>query len=135
MRTKIFMAIAIVFLGVSTALQAQPGRGRKAPEFPNKEMIQELKLTDEQVANLKKGDAELRAKMEASRANKEISRDEIREAMKKMRAERNEMVKKNLTPEQYNAYLELEKKFVQNRFQHQGERPQGEAPQGNAPTE
>lgn len=135
MKTKLFMVLAIVLMCVCSSLQAQPGKVRKVPEFPNKQMIKELKLTDEQVANLKKDNAELRAQMEASRDKKEVSRAEMKEAMVKMRAARNEMVKKNLTPEQYKIYLELEKKKAENGRRPQGDKPEGEGPQGDRPLE
>jgi len=140
MRTKLFMLLAIVLMGLSSTLQAQPGKGRKAPDFPSKQMIEELKLTDDQVANLKKGDTELRTQMQATWEKKDVSREEMKEAMGKMREARNEMVKKNLTPEQYTKYIELEKKNPRNGREPQGdrpndERPQGDAPQGDAPTE
>jgi len=126
MKTKLFILLAIVLMGVCSSLQAQPGGGRKAPEFPSKEMIKELKLTDDQIANLKKGDAELRTQMKATWEKKDVSREEMKEAMKKMRTARNEMVKKNLTPEQYNSYLELEKKNAKNGHRPQGPRPEGD---------
>jgi Spy/CpxP family protein refolding chaperone len=135
MRTKLFMILAIVLMGLSSTLQAQPGRGRKAPEFPSKQMIKELKLTDDQVANLKKGDTELRTQMQATWEKKDVSREEMREAMGKMIEARNEIVKKNLTPEQYTKYVELEKKNPRNGRGPQGGRPGGEGTQGGAPTE
>lgn len=129
MKTKLFMMLAIVLMGVCSSMHAQSGNGRRVQEFPSKQMIQELKLTDEQVANLKKGNEELRAQMEAARQNKDVSREERRATMEKMRAARNEMVKKNLTEEQYKAYLELEKKNANNRRQMNGD-PQGPRPDG-----
>lgn len=135
MKTKLFMVLVIVLMSVCSSLQAQPGRERKAPEFPGKQMIKELKLTDEQVANLKKGNSELRTQMEASREKKDLSRAEMKETMEKMRAARNEMVKKNLTPEQYEKYLELVKKFARNNHEPQGDRPNNGGPQGEKWTE
>ena len=68
-----------------------------------------MKLTDAQVANIKKDNEELRAQMRASRENKEFSREDMKAMMDKMRAARDEIMKKNLTDEQYKAYVEFEK--------------------------
>ncbi len=132
MKTKLFMTLVLVLMGMCS-LQAQPGQGRRGPEFPSEQMIKELKLTDEQVANIKKENAELRAQMRASRENKEYSREDMKAMMDKMRAARDEMMKKNLTADQYKAYVEFEKNNAKNR--PEGTRPEGRGPQGGAPTE
>lgn len=132
MKTKFFMTLVLVLMGMCS-LQAQPGQGRRGPEFPSEQMIKELKLTDEQVANIKKENAELRAQMRASRENKEYSREDMKAMMDKMRAARDEMMKKNLTADQYKAYVEFEKNNAKNR--PEGPRPEGRGPQGGAPTE
>jgi hypothetical protein len=113
------------------SLQAQPGQGRRSPEFPSEQMIKELKLTDDQVANIKKENEELRAQMRASRENKEFSREDMKAMMDKVKAARDEMMKKNLSADQYKAYVEFEKNNAKNR----GPRPEGRGPQGGAPTE
>lgn len=130
MKTKFFMTLVLVLMGMCS-LQAQPGQGRRGPEFPSERLIKELKLTDAQVANIKKDNEELRAQMRASRENKEFSREDMKAMMDKMRAARDEIMKKNLTDEQYKAYVEFEKNNAKNR----GPRPEGRRPQGNAPTE
>jgi Spy/CpxP family protein refolding chaperone len=132
MKTKFFMTLVLALMGMCS-LQAQPGQGRRGPEFPSEQMIKELKLTDEQVANIKKENAELRDQMRASRENKEFSREDMKAMMDKIRAARDEMMKKNLTADQYKAYVEFEKNNARNR--PQGPRPEGRGPQGNAPTE
>lgn len=130
MKTKFFMTLVLVLMGMCS-LQAQPGQGRRGTEFPSERLIKELKLTDAQVANIKKDNEELRAQMRASRENKEFSREDMKAMMDKMRAARDEIMKKNLTDEQYKAYVEFEKNNAKNR----GPRPEGRGPQGNAPTE
>jgi Spy/CpxP family protein refolding chaperone len=130
MKTKFFMTLVLVLMGMCS-LQAQPGQGRRGPEFPSERLIKELKLTDAQVANIKKDNEELRAQMRASRENKEFSREDMKAMMDKMRAARDEIMKKNLTDEQYKAYVEFEKNNAKNR----GPRPENRGPQGNAPTE
>ena len=64
MKTKFFMTLVLVLMGMCS-LQAQPGQGRRGPEFPSERLIKELKLTDAQVANIKKDNEELRAQMRA----------------------------------------------------------------------
>ena len=43
MKTKFFTTLVLVLMGICS-LQAQPGQGRRGPEFPSEQMIKELKL-------------------------------------------------------------------------------------------
>lgn len=121
MKTKFYLMLAFLLTSVCVSLQAQD-QPRKAPVFPGEKMIKELKLTDQQVADLKKGDADIRTQMQSLR-DQNLPREERRAAMEKLRTSRDEMIKKILTEEQYKAYIEMRQK-QENRRQMQG-RPDG----------
>ncbi len=119
MKTNFFMTLAIVLTCACSSLQAQQ-QGRGGRDILNENMIKELKLTDQQVTNIKKADADLKTQMQTLRDNKSLSKKEIKEAMDKMREDRKAILKNNLTTEQYITYLEqqierLQKMNMENR--------------------
>lgn len=140
MKTKFFMTLAIVLISACSSLQAgQPDKEKRDRVFPNEKMIKELKLSDKQVADLKKGDADLQVQMKALRDQKELSKKEMKESVEKMKDARTEMIKKNLTKEQYVTYLELQndrlQKMNSKKGKQYGPRPQRPEAQGEKPTE
>ncbi|MBP1594516.1 MAG: hypothetical protein H6Q12_1534, partial [Bacteroidetes bacterium] len=106
MKTKLFMALAIVLMSVCSSLQAQEVKKERA--FPNEKMIKELNLTDKQVAKLKEGDADLKSQMKALRDKEKQSKIELKDSMKKLKDARKDMIKKSMTTEQYISYLEMQ---------------------------
>ncbi|WP_353334106.1 hypothetical protein [Bacteroides sedimenti] len=107
MKTKLFMVLTIIMMGVCTSLQAQ-NQQKKERTFPGERMIKELNLSDKQVADLKKADSDITVQMKAIRDQRENSRKEMKESLEKIKDSRREMFKKSLTTEQYIKFLELE---------------------------
>jgi len=129
MKTKLFMTLAIVLMSVCTSLQAgQPDKDKKDRIFPNEKMIKELNLSDKQIENLQKADNELKAKMESFRDQKNAFKKEMKGEMKKMKDDRREMLKSNLSKDQYIAYLELQVDRLQ-KMNFRNKRPHGPRPQ------
>ncbi|WP_321519122.1 hypothetical protein [uncultured Bacteroides sp.] len=129
MKTKLFMTLAIVLMSVCTSLQAgQPDNDKKDRVFPNEKMIKELNLSDKQIANLQKADNELKAKMQSFRDQKKAFKKEMKGEMSKMKDDRREILKNNLSKDQYIAYLELQVDRLQ-KMNFKNGRPHGQRPQ------
>jgi len=129
MKTKLFMTLAIMLMSVCTSLQAgQPDKDKKDRVFPNEKMIKELNLSDKQIANLQKADNELKAKMQSFRDQKKAFKKEMKGEMKKMKDDRREILKSNLSKDQYIAYLELQVDRLQ-KMNFKNGRPHGPRPQ------
>lgn len=73
-------------------------------------MIEELKLDDKQAADFRKVEADFREQMKKEREAVKEDREKMREKMTAMRTEKDAQIKKILTDEQYNQYLERQKK-------------------------
>jgi len=129
MKTKLFMTLAIALMSVCTSLQAgQPDKDKKEHVFPNEKMIKELNLSNKQIANLQKADNELKAKMQSFRDQDKAFKKEMKGEMNKMKDDRREMLKNNLSKDQYIAYLEMQVDRLQKRNFRDG-RADGQRPQ------
>lgn len=129
MKTKIFVTLAIVLMSVCSSLQAgQPDRSKRNGEFPSKQMIKELNLSDKQIENLQKADNEFKAKAQSFRDQKKTFKKEMKGEMKKMKDDRREMLKNNLSKDQYIAYLEKQVDRLQKR-NFRNARPHVQRPQ------
>lgn len=136
------MTLVIILMSVCSPLQAgQPDkvkREKKERAFPSEQMINELKLTDKQVAKLKEGNADIKSEMKALRDKNKLAKKEMKESMNKIKDARKEMIKKSMTTEQYITYLELQVERLQKmnfkkgkklhapkpQFEHQKQKPQ-----------
>lgn len=129
MKTKFLISLAIVLMSVCSSLQAgQPDRDKRNGEFPSKQMIKELNLSDKQIENLQKADNEFKAKVQSFRDQKKAFKKEMKDGMMKMKDDRREMLKNNLSKDQYIAYLEMQVDRLQKMNFRNG-RPHGPRPQ------
>jgi hypothetical protein len=107
MKAKLLMPLAIMLMGVSLSVQASgPDKEKKERVFPSEQMIKELNLSEKQIADLKKADGEFKSKMQSLRDKNKAERKEMKESMKQMKDDRRDILKKNLTKDQYITYLE-----------------------------
>ena len=110
---KKVIGLFLVILISSTTVFAQSGnrQGRKGdPSKRSEKMIEELKLDDKQAADFRKVEADFREPMKKEREAVKEDREKMREKMTAMRTEKDAQIKKILTDEQYNQYLERQKK-------------------------
>lgn len=139
---KVIGLCVVVLLG-SASVFAQ-GEGRRAGKERQREdskrfekWAEELKLSDDQVAQFEKLNVEHREKMKADREAMRAERQKQREKMIAMRDQRHEEVKKILSDEQYQQYVEKRKigmerqKEMLSKNREKGERPdhKGRRPQ------
>lgn len=129
MKTNFFVTLAIVLMSVCSSLQAgQPDRSKRNGDFPSKQMIKELNLSDKQIENLQKADNEFKAKAQSFRDQKKAFKKEMKGEMKKMKDDRREMLKNNLSKDQYITYLEMQVDRLQKKNFRDG-RPHAQRPQ------
>lgn len=110
---KKVIGLFLVILISSTTAFAQSGnrQGRKGdPSKRSEKIIEELKLDDKQAADFRKVEADFREQMKKEREAVKEDREKMREKMAVMRTEKDAQIKKILTDEQYNQYLERQKK-------------------------
>lgn len=138
MKKVIGLLVVILLSSVSVFAQSEgkhagKTRHNKGGRNHLERLTEELKLSNEQVARFEKLQAEQREKMKAERslikADREKQRQLHQEKMIAMRDQRNEEVKKILSEEQYQQYLEKQKagmerqKDKKNKDREKGNRP------------
>nr|WP_129731944.1 Spy/CpxP family protein refolding chaperone [Parabacteroides goldsteinii] len=120
---KKVIGLFLVILISSTTVFAQSGnrQGRKGdPSKRSEKIIEELKLDDKQAADFRKVEADFREQMKKEREAVKEDREKMREKMTAMRTEKDAQIKKILTDEQYNQYLERQKKVDSPRKKGHG---------------
>ncbi len=130
MKTFLSVVMTLIVISSLNLVIAQPGGGRGGPNMDPAEMANRqtermttaLELSEEQAANIKEINLTYADIVMEARENRSGDREEMREKMQGIRADRNEELKTVLTEEQYTTYLELEAKQRANR----GERGKGE---------
>jgi|WetSurMetagenome_2_1015567.scaffolds.fasta_scaffold182670_2 hypothetical protein len=108
---KVLMMVFVAMMAMGS--YAQMGNPQnKQKEFPSKELVQALNLSQDQVAKLKSADADFKAKkkeeMQKMMQDEKAQKMDMKEVMSKEKSERLDMIKKNLSPEQYVGFLEFE---------------------------
>lgn len=132
---KKVLGLCVVILLSSVSVFAQ-GKGQRAGKERVRDhskrfekLAEELKLSDTQIAEFEKLNATHKEKMQAEREAMKAEREKQKEKMIAMRDQRNEEVKKILSDEQYQLYVEKQKagmekqreKMSKNR--EKGDRP------------
>ena len=108
---KIFVASFLLMFAFMVSAQQGGGgqRGQMTPEQMAQryeQMKKDLKLTDKQLDDIKKIEADYRTKMTAAREKAGGDRDKMREEMTKLRNEQNAKVKPLLKEDQYTKYVD-----------------------------
>lgn len=113
---KKVLGLFLVILVCSVSMHAQKGKkdGRMGdPSKRMEQMITDLKMNDTQAADFRKIHQDFMEKMRKERdeiqKDMQTDRTKMREKMEKMREDRNAEIKKILTEDQYNQYLEKQK--------------------------
>ena len=117
----------IALLFVNVALIAQSGNGRpEGPRGPRGENFEKLKaelqLTDDQVAQWKEVQENMRAQLQELRDDESMERSQKREKIKEMRDAVNESIKGILTEEQYTRLEELRATRQERRANGKGKK-------------
>lgn len=122
MKTKFIVALASLAICICSSMQAQqPERMKKERVFPNEKMIKELKLNDNQVAEIKKATETLKTEIKALKAKEIKNKKEKAEAINKIKEAYSAKIKKSLSNDQYIKFLEckvenLQKEIGKNRM-------------------
>lgn len=108
---KVLMMVFVAMMAMGS--YAQMGNPQnKQKEFPSKELVQALNLSQDQVDKLKSADSDFKAKkmeeMQKMMQDGNAPKMDMKEVMSKEKSERLDMIKKNLSPEQYVGFLEFE---------------------------
>ena len=107
---RIFVAgLLLMFAFMVSAQQGGGQRGQMTPEQlaeRYEKMKTELKLTDKQLTEIKKIEADYRTKMRDAREKAGGDREKMREEMTKLRNEQNAKVKPQLKEDQYKKYVD-----------------------------
>lgn len=113
---KKVLGLFLVILFCSVSMYAQKGKRDGKMGDPSKrmeQMITDLKLNDKQAADFRKIQQDFMDKMRKERdeiqKDMQNDRSKMREKMDKMREDRDAEIKKILTEDQYNQYLEKQK--------------------------
>ena len=117
MKKFFVLSCLLMFAFMVSAQQGGGQRGQMSPERLAQRYEQykkEMNLTDKQLDDIKKIEADYRTKMTAMREKIGDDREKMREEMTKLRNEQNEKVKPLLKEDQYKKYVEL------NTFNRQG---------------
>ena len=117
MKKFFVVSCLLMFAFMVSAQQGGGQRGQMTPERLAQRYEQykkEMNLTDKQLDDIKKIEADYRTKMTAMREKIGDDREKMREEMTKLRNEQNEKVKPLLKEDQYKKYVEL------NTFNRQG---------------
>lgn len=106
---KIVLWTVLSVFCVSLSVSGQSRRQRRPAqvEYPSADLIQQVQLTDEQVAQLKANEESYRTSLKEL-ADKSVKRDSIQSLMQTARKERLAGIKKVLSADQYVTYLEYE---------------------------
>jgi hypothetical protein len=105
---KFFILASMAMLSVCTFAATAQNEQRKDRDFPAAQLVKELNLTDQQVADLKQGEANLREEMKKMREEQKENKQDMKENIDKMKQARLEVFKKVLNPDQYIKFLEIE---------------------------
>lgn len=132
---KLFIAatvVAMTMMSASSFAATNDSNQKKQRDYPSEEMIKELNLTDQQVSDLKAGEATLRDQMkqmreEEKQGNNEAKKEQ-REKVDKIKQARLALMKKVLNNDQYIKFLEDEyvkanprmMMLMNGNFQHGG---------------
>ena len=112
---RLFIAatvVAMTMMSASSFAATNDSNQKKQRDYPSEEMIKELNLTDQQVSDLKAGEATLRDQMkqmreEEKQENKDAKKEQ-REKVDKIKQARLTLMKKVLNNDQYIKFLEDE---------------------------
>ncbi len=105
---KVFLMLFLAVCCTTVSVSAQGRRGRAKADYPSKELIAQVKLTDEQVAALKENE-EAYQKALKELPTKGIERDSLQTLRRTVQEARLEGIRKALPDvEQYVDYLEYE---------------------------
>jgi len=109
---KIFVASCLLMFAFMVSAQQGGGqRGQMSPERLAQyyeQMKKDLSLTDKQLDDIKKIEADYRTKMTSAREKAGDDREKMREEMTKLRTEQNAKVKPLLKEDQYTKYVEMQ---------------------------
>jgi Spy/CpxP family protein refolding chaperone len=107
---KIFVACCLLMFAFMVSAQQGGQRRQMTPEQLEQryeQMKKDLNLTDKQLGEIKKIEANFRTKMQEVREKAGGDREKMREEMTKLRNEQNAKVKPLLKEDQYTKYVEM----------------------------
>ena len=109
MKRIFVVSFLLMFAFMVSAQQGGGQRGQMTPERlaqRYEQLKKDLNLTDKQLDDIKKIEADYRTKMTAAREKAGDDREKMREEMTKLRNEQNAKVKPLLKEDQYAKYVE-----------------------------
>lgn len=114
MKTKLMVALAAFTMCICTSLHAsETQKIKKERVFPSEKMINDLKLNNKQVIELKKIAADFKTEAKELKTKDQLSKKDRAQAFKKINDDKKNAIKKCLTTEQYIKYLEAQVEHLQ----------------------
>lgn len=116
MKKVIALFLVILISTVSVFAQKEKRGGRNGDLAQRSEkMVEALKLNEQQAAEFRKVNAEFKEKMMKEREAVNADREKMRAKAQEMRKEKDAQIKKILTDEQFQQYLEKQKEQFQRK--------------------
>jgi len=119
MKSLLLGIITVLALGLSSSIVGQgPNRGgspKDMAEMQTEHMKTDLGLSEDQVVKVGAVNLKYAKKHEELRDQESVDKDTMQETMEKMNDERNVEMKKILSEEQYQKFLEKEEEMRKNR--------------------